>query len=209
MILATALGQLSLIPAAAGPHLQSGPIARCEPSAVSGPTDQILTVNLYVQDVSELYGTDLGVAFDHTIAQVVDEAPGIAGVQILPLDAFLQPNFVLRRVADNTAGTIQYIAAQTVPSPPVTGSGPVAQIRFTAVKPGHFTMVFNNHDMSHPNGRLFANIAQSCSVTFGDPTAVALSGQAATRTPWVGLWLMAGLGVAAVAYGLLRRKRAH
>ena len=59
------------------------------------------------------------------------------------------------------------------------------------------------------DGVLIPNTAQGCSITFGDPTAVALSGQDATRVPWVGLWPMAGLGVAAVAYGLLRRRRAH
>jgi hypothetical protein len=204
------LGQLSVSDVAARRHSQGGTIVRCEPSTVSGTTDQTLTVDLYVQDVTGLFGIDLRTTFDPTIAQVVDEDTGplAPGVQILPVGTFLHPDWVVRNVADNTLGTIRYAAAQVGRLDSATGSGSVARIRFTALQAGQFTMVFTNRELSNRNGVLIASTAQGCSITFGDPTAVALSGQNATRGIWGGLWPLAGLGVAAVAYGLLRRRRA-
>ena len=177
---------------------------------MSGTTDQTLTVDLYVQDVTGLFGIDLRTTFDPTIAQVVDEDTGplAPGVQLLPVGTFLHPDYLARNLVDNTLGTIRYAASQTNPTAPATGSGPVARIRFTALQPGQFTMTFTSHELSDRNGVIIPNTVQGCIITFGDPTAVALSGQDATRAPWVGLLPLAGLGVAAVAYGLLRRRRA-
>ena len=168
-------------------------------------------MDLYVQNVTGFYGIDLRTNFDATIAQVVDEDTGplAPGVQILPVGTFLYPDWVVRNVVDNTLGTIRYAAAQVGRPDSATGSGPVARIHFTALKAGAFTMTFPNPELSDRNGVLIAHTTQGCTITFGDPTAVALSGQDATRTPWVGLWPMAGLSLAAVAYGLLRRRRAH
>ena len=204
------LVQLSVSDVAARLHSQGGTIVRCDPSTVTGTTDQTLTVDLYVQDVTGLFGIDLRTAFDPTIAQVVDEDTGplAPGVQFLPVSTFLYPDYLARNVVDNTLGTIRYAASQTSPTAPVTGSGPVARIRFTALQPGQFTMAFTYRELSDRDGVLIADTAQDCNIIFGDPTVVEISGQTATRSPWVGLWPLAGLGVAAVAYGLLRRRRA-
>jgi hypothetical protein len=174
------LGGLSPAPAAASPHLQSGTIVRCDPSTVTGTIAQTLTVDLYVQDVSALYGIDLRTAFDSTIAQVVDEAPGTAGVQLQPLSTFLQPDYLARNVADNSAGTIRYAATQVNPTSPATGSGPVARIRFTALREGLFTMAFTYHELSDRDGVLIPNAAQGCTITFESPTAVTLAEFTAT-----------------------------
>jgi hypothetical protein len=204
------LGQLSASDVAARLHSQGGTVVRCDPSSVTGTTAQTLTVDLYVQGVTGLYGIDLRTAFDPTIAQVVDEDTGplAPGVQFLPVSTLLHPDYLARNVVDNTLGTIRYAASQTNPTAPASGSGPVASIRFTALKPGQFAMTFTYRELSDREGVIIPNTAQDCSITFRDPTAVTLSGQAATRTPWVGLWPMAGLGVAVVAYGFLRRRRA-
>ena len=102
---------------------------RCEPASAAGQVGDILTVDLYVEGVSDLYGVDLQLAFDTAIADVVDEDAGLPGVQILPLSGFLQPGFVARKDADNAAGTIQYANTQLNPTPPANGSGSVARIR--------------------------------------------------------------------------------
>ena len=133
------LGQLSVSDVAARPHSQGGTIVRCDPSTVSGTTDQTLTVDLYVQDVTGLFGIDLRTTFDPTIAQVVDEDTGplAPGVQFLPVSTFLHPDYLAGNVVDNTLGTIRYAATQTNPTAPATGSGPVARIRFTAAQDWH------------------------------------------------------------------------
>ena len=175
------LSQLSVSGVAASPYFQGGTIVRCDPSTVIGTTDQTLTVDLYVQDVTNLYGLDLKATFDTTIAQVVDENSGTAGVQFQPLSTFMQPDFVVRNVADNSAGTLRYAATQVDPTAPATGSGPVARIRFAAAKAGQLTMVFTAHDLSDRNGGSISNTAGSCSITFEAPTAVTLRGLDATR----------------------------
>jgi hypothetical protein len=174
------LGQLSVSDVAARPHAQAGTIVRCNPPTVLGSTSQTLTVDLYVQDVSALYGIDLTATFDPTIAQVVDENSA-ADVQILP-GTFLQPDFLVRNAADNFLGTIRYAATQVAPTAPAEGSGPVARVRFTAVHGGQFTLAFAHRELSDRDGVLISNEAQGCTITFQSPTAVTLAGfEAAPR----------------------------
>ena len=71
---------------------------------------------MYIDDVVGLNGVDLRISFFNTaIAQVVDQLPA-TGVQIQPLNTFLQPDFVVRNTANNTAGTIRYAATQAFPN---------------------------------------------------------------------------------------------
>ena len=72
-------------------------VVRCDPAGVVGQVGDILTVDLYVEGVSDLYGVDLQLTFDTVIADVVDEDAGLPGVQILPLIGFLQPDFAAAR----------------------------------------------------------------------------------------------------------------
>ena len=84
----------------------------------------------------------------------------------------MQPDFVVRNVADNTAGMIRYAATQVSRPESATGSGPVARIRFTALKPGQFTMPFISYELSDRNGGMILSTPQSCTVTFEPPTTV-------------------------------------
>ena len=209
-LLVALFGCLQVPAAQATPRLApDAAVVRCEPASAAGQVGDILTVDLYVEGVSDLYGVDLQLAFDTAIADVVDEDAGLPGVQILPLSGFLQPGFVASKAADNAAGAIQYANTQVNPTLPASGSGSVARVRLRGLAAGTFNMAFTAHDLATRDGVLISNTAQGCTIIFGVPTAVALSGQAATCTPWVGLWLLAGLGVAAVACGLLRWRRAH
>ena len=87
---------------------------------------QDLVIDIYVQDVVDLYGADVRLSFNTSIAQVVDANPTLAGTQIQPLATFMSPDFVIKKEANNSAGTIWYAATQINPSPPVSGSGPLA-----------------------------------------------------------------------------------
>ena len=119
-------------------------VVRCEPTSVVGQVGDVLTVDLYVEGVSDLYGADLRLTFDTLIADVVDEDAGLTGVQILPLSGFLLPSFVLSKVADNAAGTIQYITTQFTPTPPANGSGSVA------ASPAGANLRHRKHDVHNP-----------------------------------------------------------
>ncbi len=144
----------------------NGAVARCEPLNAGGPFGQDLTVDIYVQDVVDLYGADVRLSFDTTIAQVVDAAANLPGVQIQPLASFMTPGFVIKKEADNDVGTVWYAATQLSPSPPVSGSGPLARITFRALAPGSFTLAVTSAQLSKAGGVPIPVTAMDCSVTF-------------------------------------------
>lgn len=168
-----AADQVSLTP-------QADAIVRCDPSSVFGYTDGTVSIDLYIQDVVDLYGADLVVTFDTSIASVVDQDSSQEGVQIQLLSTFLVPGFTLFQVADNTAGTIHYATTQLNPQEPATGSGPVARVTFQPKTYGEFTMTFTYHMLSDRSGVEIPSISQTCFVDFDSPLAVQLADFVAT-----------------------------
>jgi hypothetical protein len=163
---------------------EDGAIARCEPLNASGPFGQDLVVEIYIQDVVDLYGADVQLSFDTAIAQVVDADSNLPGVQIQPLATFMVPGFVIKKEANNSAGTIWYAATQINPSPPVSGSGPLARITFRAVAPGAFTLAITSAQLSKAGGIPIPVTAVNCSVTFtGGTPATNTPTPTATQTP--------------------------
>lgn len=144
----------------------AGTVVRCQPSVASGPYTGTLAVDLYIENVTDLYGADLRLSFDYTRTQVVDADPNVAGVQIQLLSGFLSPDFVLRQEADNGAGTARYAATQLNPHDPVSGSGAVARITFQASQAGSFTIPFTYQKLTRRDGTQIPATAQSCTVQF-------------------------------------------
>ena len=58
-------------PAAAAP----GTVVRCDPTNPSTPYTSDVAVDVYVEDVVDLYGADVQLSFDTGLAQVVDTLP--------------------------------------------------------------------------------------------------------------------------------------
>ena len=144
-------------------------IVRCQPVTASGAVGDILSVDLYVENVADLYGADVRLSFDTSIAQVVDADAGASGVQVQPLSAFLVPDFVIRKTADNSAGTIWYAVTQLNPHDAVSGSGPLARVSFQALKAGSFTMPFTYHKLAQRDGSEIPATTQSCTINFTSP----------------------------------------
>lgn len=161
---------------ALGGQLELMPAVRCDPTTATGVIGvSDVVVDMYVEDVVGLNAVDLRISFfDTTIAQVVDQLPAM-GVQIQPLNTFLQPDFTVRNSADNMAGTIRYATTQSFPSLPVDGSGPVARITLQGVQPGVFTMTWGTVELADVNGALIPAIAEPCVITFESATAVTLA----------------------------------
>lgn len=164
-------------------------LIRCEPSVVEGPADALLSVDIYVQDVVNLYGADVQLTFDINAAQVEDADPATSGVQIQPLSTFLKPDFVLFKTADNNTGTIHYALTQLNPSEPATGSGPLARVQFRPLRAGTFSMPFTYNMLSDRNGVEIPSVTQECTVIFTDgvsspsPTVTLTPTEVATSTP--------------------------
>jgi hypothetical protein len=144
-------------------------IVRCDPEVVAVEIGNTVSFTIFIEDVVDLYGADVQMSFDPTIAQVVDADPGKGGTQIEILDDFLSSDFTIRDRADNVAGTIWYANTQVNPSQPVSGSGPLARVTMESVQPGSFDVVITSSQLGRINGTEIPATARNCRVTFFDP----------------------------------------
>jgi hypothetical protein len=166
--------------------MQGQTVVRCEPVSATGPETGTLTVDLFVQNVEALYGADLQLSFDTSVARVVDADAGTGGVQIQPLNEFLSPDFVLRKEADNTQGTIRYAVTQLNPREAVSGSGALARVVFQAVEAGTTIVSFTATQLAHQDGKPIPHESQSCPMTFtpiGTVTSTVTATATQTPTP--------------------------
>lgn len=144
-------------------------IVRCDPEVVAVQMGETVTFTIFIQDVVDLYGADVQMSFDPSVAQVVDADPGKGGTQIEILDDFLSPDFTIRDRADNVAGTIWYANTQVNPSEAVSGSGPIARVTMEPLQPGSFDVIITSWQLGRRNGTEIPSVARDCRVTFFDP----------------------------------------
>ena len=88
-------------------------------------------ISIRIDNVQNLYGVEFHLKFDPNVVQVVDADSSKPGVQIAPGD-WLKNTFVAVNKVDNTAGTIDFAVTLLNPAPPISGSGVVATITFSA-----------------------------------------------------------------------------
>jgi hypothetical protein len=104
-------------------------VFRTDPTTLQIGEGQIETVKVILENAQGIYGIDYQATFDPNVVEVVDADPEREGVQMTPGD-FIKPDFIVINLADNEAGTLQYVAAQVNPTPPATGTGVVLLIQF-------------------------------------------------------------------------------
>ena len=180
-----ALAVLFIVARAQG---QADPIVRPDPAFITATAGQTVTVEFVVEGVQDLYGADVRAKFDPAVLEVVDVNPAQDGVQILP-GSFLKPDFVVRSVADNAAGTIWYASTQVSPTLPVSGTG----VLFSAIlraKAGAALspITISSVELVDRTGRALVTgpqaAGQTATVTVAEPTAtptLAASPTAAAR----------------------------
>jgi LysM repeat protein len=141
----------------AAPAQQNGVNVKIQPDSQTIQVGDTTTVDVQVENVSNLFGVDLQLSFDPSIVQVVDSNPLVPGVQIEPgsfLDISGGNGFVVDNSVDNTAGTITYAATLLAPAAPVSGSGPLVRITFEGVAEGEssvmLTSVLLSDDKAQP-----------------------------------------------------------
>lgn len=169
---------LTLLITAGGAGAAGPAIARPDPLSRTAGVGDLVTVKLYIQDVADLYGADIKMAFDPTILEAQDADAGVPGIQIQPLAELLQPGFVIKRVACNeaipdnsdcpTAGRVWLAVTQLNPTPPATGSGGVATITFRALRQGVSNLTITSQKFADRQGLEIPSIGQSGSITVGE-----------------------------------------
>lgn len=153
------------------PAAENTTVVRCDPVLATGLMNQFLNVDIYVENVVDLNAADIRLSFDPSMVQVYDADPQASGVQILILDDLISPDFILRKNADNVAGTIWYAATQ-VQRDPVSGSGPLARITFQPLQAGSFTMPITYQKLAEPDSTEIEATAIDCQITILDTEAI-------------------------------------
>lgn len=144
---------------------------------------QTTTVDIRIDNVTDLYGADVLLTYDRRALCASDAShtcPNTTSVQLTPGPLLTSGGpsqyFVLFNYADNSNGTIAFTITQFNPALPVTGSGVLATITFMGL-PGrpqsqiHFTYA----KLSVRNGVEIPATLGDGLINIGLPTAVTLS----------------------------------
>jgi hypothetical protein len=123
---------------------------------------QTITVELYLNSVTDLWGGQVALDFDPAILKVVDAAGNPATK--IQRGTFLNPARVTEviNVADNTAGRIEYAATLRNdphnPVPPASGSGSFAIIKFKGIALGSSPVTFSVEGANFVHEQLFVQL---------------------------------------------------
>ena len=170
-LIAASSGPASIRTAEARPNAATITLSPSPATIVGCDTAQVQVV---INDVVNLYGVDIRLAFDPAALEVVDANSGKAGIQVLS-GGFLVTPFILFDTADNTAGTIRFVATQLNPTPPANGTGALVNILFRAKLSGATPLTFTLTQLSDPNGQAIAATATNGSATATGPTEPTVS----------------------------------
>ena len=118
------------------------------------PIGNEIEVEVWISDVSELNAADIRLTFDPQQFEIIDADPSLAGVQVIPRDDLLAPDLVIKREADNDAGTIWYAVTQLNPTPPASGSGAVFAFRMRPRKVGVGEFAFSSFKLATREGQV-------------------------------------------------------
>ncbi len=102
---------------------------RPDPPTLNLTLNQVGDVNIWIEDVTDLYGVEIHGHFDPSVLQVVDAYPGAPGVQLSP-GTFPLPQAIIQNSADNGLGTLVYVVTQINPTASANGSGIMMRISF-------------------------------------------------------------------------------
>ena len=152
-----------------GIPINGATLVRCEPLVNEGRVGETLAIDIYIEDVTDLYAADVRPTFDPAIAQAedADDYPD-NGVQMEPLGSFLSPDFIIKNEVDNSAGTTWYATTQLNPAPAVSGSGSIVRLYLKGVTAGTFSILFDYVKIVRRDGSEIPSTWEACTVTFSE-----------------------------------------
>lgn len=140
-----ALALLVLTACGTGTTANDGPALNLFASSNSVKVGETFVLTLQAEGVSGLTAFEAHLSFDPTLLEVVSIQPG----------GFVQPDFIVQNIFDNTAGTIDYAAAQ-FSQPAAQGSGSLLMIEFRARASGTALIRFRETPAA-PDGAILAD----------------------------------------------------
>ena len=159
------LGAILLVSLPASKGFAQSTMILIQPSSSDVDVDDTVTVDIKIEDVTDLYGVDVRLSFDPTLLEVQDADGNPAnGVQI-QAGSFPTPNFVVKNEADNSAGTIWYAVSQMNPTEPVSGSGVAASVTFKGLADGVSSVAFTYQKIVERDGEQISATTQDGQIT--------------------------------------------
>jgi LysM repeat protein len=153
---------LALIPV--GAVQANGTTTLVSPATTEIVVGNKTTVDIRVENVSDLFGVEVHLTFDPALLEVEDADAGKAGVQIEP-GSFINPYFTAQNVVDQGAGKIDYSVSQGPSDTAVSGSGVVATITFEGESAGTSALNITSVVLAAPGGVPISSAKQGGSVT--------------------------------------------
>jgi hypothetical protein len=147
-------------------HASSG-LLWVKPSNVSVQPNEKTTVEIQMDNVTNVYGAEFHLSFNPTVLTVVDNDPAKDGVQI-GTGACPLAGFVALNTASNSTGTVDYALAQLYPQTACNG-GLVASIEFQCLgNTGSSAVNIDSSIISDPDGFAIDHTRQNGNITCGD-----------------------------------------
>ncbi len=166
---------------------QTGTVIRFAPATTSLSVGATQTVEIAIDNVTDMTGAEVQIQFNSAVLQVVDADTGKEGIQIQPGD-FPRPDFVAVNEASNSTGTLQYAVVQldsqaqggdfstiqsfteAIKQPgkmAVSGSGVLARVTFQAVADGASNLDFTRVLLANSQAQPIAVSSQSGQIIVG------------------------------------------
>jgi hypothetical protein len=142
---------------------QSQTVLRIVPQTLKIRVGEVATVDLTVEQVSDLFGAQVHLTFDPAVLEVVDADTSEEGIQVEP-GTLPTPDFVVQNIADNQAGTIDYALTQLKPSEPRSGDGLLARVTFRGKKAASTQILLEQFMLADVEGKAIEALPQHAQV---------------------------------------------
>jgi len=164
LIAVALLGAILLVSLPASRGFTQSTVILIQPSSSDVDVEDTVTVDIRIEDVTDLYGVDVQLSFDPALLEVQDADPGTDDIQIQK-GTFPAPDFVVKNEADNSAGTIWYAVSQMSPTEPISGSGVAASITFKGLAGGTSSVAFTYQKIVEIDGEQIPATTQDGQIT--------------------------------------------
>lgn len=177
LLLATLL--LILLLAAPVAAQQATPRLACDFEVEQVNVGDEIVLTIYIWDASNLFAYQFDLTYEGDLVAVVDADPQRPGDNAVLRD-FLKPDLVINNQDDPRSEAVLLGASAAYPSEPVSGSGPLAQVRFRAESPGEARFGFTNVTLADDQAAVFTAREESCELIVlpvGEPTVTRAAAQ--------------------------------
>lgn len=153
-------------------------------SSANVAVNSTFTVDVQIDNVSNLYGAEVHLTFSKNLLELVDADTAKPGVQIEP-GAMLASGakFIAVNRADNLAGTIDYAITQLNPMPPVSGNGRLARLTFRTKAKGTASVHFVSSILANRDGGVIPATTSDTQIIIGGAAPTKTSTPTRTPTP--------------------------